>query len=359
MRCIEIDDPKSWEPIYAPYFATFAPPEEWARWQDPWIARRASCTSSPWLQQCRSNLARPHKMRWPVAPRPHMSQLRFYHSFPRHKGQKVAFDVLESVLKMGLLLTAEKRRLTKSGHLKSAPLIQDRLCFTAIDPKYLRAHARAFGMFSLEYDGDTLRSFGAQPVMYLAGELPRGRLLNRAGVDLIRHVMESREVLKRLWKLSEKKTPAGRRAKAVKRRVYPFREPFQRCFFSLQALLNLYYPTDRRDKTKPLHFFRQREWRIIPNFAFRNKWPYPGLTPAEKRLLMRVNSRFFRVRVGRRRRISRCMRFPKFGGTKVLEGARRLIVPDRYLGRVKAMVAAAGVKLQVAPISKVPSARLP
>jgi hypothetical protein len=289
----------------------------------------------------------------------HMSRIYFYHSFPRHKSEKLALDVLRSVLKLGLLLTAEKRMLPKSGRLKRAPLVQDRLCFTAIEPKYLRAHARAFGIFSLEYDAHVVRSFGAQPVMYLTGELSDGRLLNRAGTDLARHALESREVLKRLWKLSDKKNALGRKAKEVKRRVYPYGEPFQRCFFSIQALLNLYYPTDRKHRTKPLHFFRQREWRIIPNFAYRNKWLYPFLTASEKRVLMRINPQFFQVRVGRRKRISRCMRFPKVGGSKVLEGARRLIVPDRFLARVRRIVAEAGVDLRVVPLSMLPGAKLP
>jgi hypothetical protein len=35
MRSIEIDDLSTWEPVYAPYFATLARPEEWKRWLDP------------------------------------------------------------------------------------------------------------------------------------------------------------------------------------------------------------------------------------------------------------------------------------------------------------------------------------
>jgi hypothetical protein len=260
---------------------------------------------------------------------------------------------------MGLVVTAEKRMLPKSGGLKKAALVQDRLCFTAIEPKYLKAHAKAFGMFSLEYDGTTIREFGAQPVMYLTGDLPGGRLLSRAGTDLSRHVLESRNVLWRLFKLSDKPTALGRKAKTVRQRIYPYSEPFQRCAFSIQALLNLYYPTDRKHRTKPLHFFRQREWRIIPNFTHRNKWHYPGLTSSEKQTLMRINPQFFQVRVGRKKRISRCMHFTAVGRSKVLEGAKRLIVPDRYLIRVKNIVAESGVKLKVVPLSDLPAAPTP
>ncbi len=35
MRSIEIDDRSSWEPEYAPYFATLAPPDAWSGWLDP------------------------------------------------------------------------------------------------------------------------------------------------------------------------------------------------------------------------------------------------------------------------------------------------------------------------------------
>lgn len=287
-----------------------------------------------------------------------MGKIYFYHSFPRHKSQKLAFDVLQSILKLGLILTAERRVVPKSGFLNAISLVQDRLCFTAIEPKYLAVHARDFGMFSFEFEEDVMRSFGAQPVMYLAGSPPKPRLLARAGVDLTRHVFESREVLRRLLKLADKKTPFGRKALQVRKNIYPYAEPFQRCFYSVQALLNLYYPTDRK-KTKSLKFFRQREWRITPNFSYRNKWLYPLLTEPEKKILMKINAHAFAQRVGRKKHINRCRRFPMVGKINVLESARRLIVPDRFVPRVRRILRKARSNIRVVGKSTLPSARIP
>jgi hypothetical protein len=132
---------------------------------------------------------------------------------------------------------------------------------------------------------------------------------------------------------------------------------FQRLFYSVEALINLYYHTDRPD-CGPLHFFQQREWKIIPCFAFGDEpFPYRGLLPSEKQELLELNHHFFGTDVLGRRRVDECLYFQAVGKNYVIEGVNRIIVPDeRIASFADDLVKAAGLKIPVVPMSALPTA---
>lgn len=64
MRSIEIDDLRSWEPVYAPFFATLAPSEMWTGWLNPEDYSSAD-----------ANMEKLAKFMMPSAPKP-LARLR-------------------------------------------------------------------------------------------------------------------------------------------------------------------------------------------------------------------------------------------------------------------------------------------
>ena len=194
----------------------------------------------------------------------------FYHSFPRHHKHdhdySIALKTLRSILKNGLLLTAEEFPVPQGFPKPSFPQI--RTCFTATHPAAVKAHSKLFGSFSLEFPLDALRAFGAQPAFYLAAPRNEVGLLNTAGAQTALHLLETYELLGRLWNLRDKpQSPAIEEAtKTLMPLLWHEKHAFQHLFFALQAILNLYYWTDE-PSSRALRFFEQREWKIIPNFV--------------------------------------------------------------------------------------------
>lgn len=290
------------------------------------------------------------------------SEIFFYHSFHRHTkhdpNRRTSFSMLRSMLRHGLLLTPEEEHAPRVGGLKQVMWVQHRVCFTALEPHDLVAHQAHFGDFSFEFDGKIVREFGAQPAFYLAGVLSGGALFNASGAGFARHLVEAYSVLDRFWRLQGASHPTLQAAaKMVKAEIFDNHttdnHPIETLHFTLQALLNLYYPTDQPSVT-PLQYFRQREWKIFPNLSHDGKWLYPAPDANHRRALLRMNPHFFGARIGAKQKVDLCMCYAPVDGRHIVREARRLIVPDRFVKRVKNLVASAGVKLPVVPVSSLP-----
>lgn len=290
-------------------------------------------------------------------------EIFFYHSFPRHhqydnKRRTLALRTLASILKNGLLLTAEA--FPDAPGFPPVQHVQLRACFTALHPSVLKKHCRRFGSFSLEFGGNTMREFGAQPAFYLAAPIPGGALLNQAGNETAFHLSDAYMFLNKMWTLrdSEVSDIVAKAARygikhdpkkiaKLKRSVLHVSNTlwqprmdghaFQHLVFGLQALLNLYYQTEAPGNT-PLQFFEQREWKIIPNFAYDRSWHYPKLKPRQKRELLAINPKFFRAKVGGAPRIEQCALLSPVGGRNIVNEIRRIIVPRGFKRKVEAMV---------------------
>jgi hypothetical protein len=100
----------------------------------------------------------------------------FYHSFPRRKRQTTAeiqkgCQILSIMRDVGLVMAPE---IVKWGyeHADGSPprtseVLQQRVCFTELEPQELPRHAQKFGRFALEFTVPTLKSLGAIPVFYI------------------------------------------------------------------------------------------------------------------------------------------------------------------------------------------------
>ncbi len=125
--------------------------------------------------------------------------------------------------------------------------------------------------------------------------------------------------------------------------MFPVDHPLETLRYTIDTLLNLYYPTDRpttssRVPTPALHFIRQREWKIFPNLSVDGTWHYPDLTGVERRKLVNFNPKFFKAKVLGKPRVQLCKKFPEVGGRRMVDEINRIIVPARVLSRVKKMV---------------------
>src|SRR5437899_4649908 len=111
---------------------------------------------------------------------------------------------------------------------------------------------------------------------------------------LARHLLEAHNLLGLLWDLHDKGEEEKKKlAKAVLDEIHPSKIPIQTLHFTLQALLNLYYPTDDPERTAPLHYYQQREWKIVPNLSFAGNWHYRDLRPEERAALLQISPDFF------------------------------------------------------------------
>src|SRR5207249_1603232 len=140
-------------------------------------------------------------------------------------------------------------------------------------------------------------------------------------------------------------------AKALLDKIHPSKIPIQILHFTLRALLNLYYPTDDPKRTGPLHYYQQREWKIVPNLSFRGQWHYPPPNPEESEKLRQVNPDFFGAMIHGKPRVDHCCFFT-VDGKNVVDLVRRIIVPDAVVDDAKKIVTARGRNFDVFPVSR-------
>lgn len=282
---------------------------------------------------------------------------QFYHSFPRGRKEDLShgLDVLSSILRNGLLITAEVRTIKGIPKQPDFKILQERLCFTESTPEQLAAHSDVFGPFALEYDVDVVRTIGALPVFYIPGIIGSPVGLSEAGPALVEKISEMEQLLIRLTTLRhlDGATPED---KAVQERVHCIEKPdssIEQLRWTARAILNLVYPTDDERYNKPLHYYWQKEWKIIPNFAINDQWDFKPLTAAQKIDLLKSNPEFFGATMHPflHRRIDYCRCLRNLGGEDVVAKVRRIIVPDAALQSARRLVKAAGYSIKVTPLS--------
>jgi hypothetical protein len=271
-----------------------------------------------------------------------MELIYFYHGFPPEKDIGLGLQILDSVLGNGFLLTAEAQRVAATRNLEEKIIVQRRACFTAIPASLLTAHAEYFGPFALEFAGQALRDFGVLPVVYSAGKMPGGTMLDGAGQVLARQLLESYWVMSDLVEMVKK----GQKAvateiwqKAQRRKLPP--EELQYC---LEALLNLIYPTDEAG-TDEFFYFKEREWRIVPNLALADGvWNYPPPTPEQAKKLRALNPGFFDEQLGDKTQLEHCAFLRNVAGQDVISRVRRIVVPQEVLADARAIAVRHGFK---------------
>lgn len=274
------------------------------------------------------------------------ARVNLYHSFPRGPKKDdpdFGLKVLESILKIGLLITPEERKAPKYKHLQEKLILQLRVCFTALRPEELAEHAKTFGTFSFEFAPAALRDFGVLPAFYLTTPLPDGSLLHEAGGEVLRSIVATKDMIRTML---EKRDGADEAEKDFVYRVYAGRPKddeveLRELYFALQALLNLYYPTEDLKYNGLLGYYEQREWKIIPNFAHNREWHYPVVEGEARENLLKLNPGYFGrvLQTTGNPRIDDCLSFSKVGEKLLLEKANRLIVPDEVFDQAQKLVA--------------------
>jgi hypothetical protein len=281
-----------------------------------------------------------------------METSSFYHSFPRKHPNDIGhgLSVLHSILKSGLLLTPEVISWREPGRPRDqAPkisVLQTRICFTELLPRQLAEHSTLFGRFALEFSVESLRELGAIPVFYVpnSAELVKG--LDGAGQALVMRVAQIQTLLERFRQMKNQ-SPAKEVLVSASEGLLSLEE----LCFSLVALQNLLAPTENLDHTKPLFYYRQREWRIIENFAVNGHWPIRKPSDQEREALLATDGFFQKELKFEPARINQvidgCRFFSDLGGTSVIQRVRRILVPSEALSDASQVVQKAGFAIPV------------
>ena len=296
-------------------------------------------------------------------------QRLFFHSFPRprkgearrrqlQKGSRIAYSVLEN----GLLLSPENYDLPVLGNdrftLDSFSAVQRRICFTELEPKELAEHGKIFGPFALAYRIEDLRGLGALPVFYVP--LESGGYLSGLAVPMLGGLVDAHRITSTLLMIQRQlsESPAlGLKYRGKEINFSPEQADVIRSFLDvladsagtgfdatdarLRTMASCFYPTENPQYTQPLHYYRQREWRIIAGVFTFNGQPFSfRATEPQVETLLAIDRDFFSKKlsffdsgknVGEKISDSianRCHFLQRVGDLDAVAIARCLIIPD-------------------------------
>jgi len=252
------------------------------------------------------------------------------------------------MLRTGLLLVPELTKLRAPGGGVVQEIVQQRMCFTELASDEVAKHAETFGVFALEYEPIVFRQLGAVPVFYIPSNL-NGAGLAAGGTVLASRVAYTQELIRRL--IGDRKTGGAGKAEFYASLIDNL-VSLEELFYTAEAIQNLFYPTeDLNYHDDPLHYYRQREWKIIPNFARDGKWEIEEPTAEEKRSLVSLNAFFGKELRPGTSRVEGCRYFRRLDGKPTLGLARRIIAPDAAVEGAETLVREARMDIVVAPLS--------
>jgi hypothetical protein len=296
------------------------------------------------------------------------------HSFPRpRKGESFQQSlrkgelIASSLLQNGLMLAPENfdiPLLNGLGHrIDSITVLQCRICFTEIQPSNLAAHSETFGPYSLVYDIDDLRRIGGLPVHYVP--LPMGSHLYGLGSEILGGVADTVRVLESIVAMRQQmeQSPTlglqwtrnidgvdvtdgvrfNEEQTTILRSFFDELEkacssPFRLTQQKLLAATACFYPTEHPAYTGKLHYYRQREWRIVEIGLMQGEAPLaPRATSVQQQILNEIDHEFFSktVKVPTGRQINewepaviaeRCRFLSRVGDLDVISLARYLVI---------------------------------
>jgi len=266
---------------------------------------------------------------------------------------------------MGLLLTPEiiEWPEVQPDGSPAEPwyVAQKRCCFTELAPAELPQHAEVFGHFAIEFDIRVLRSLGAIPVFYLPRTSEANAGLEAMATALVAGIGQLEVLFDRLSQLKGvvRNNPHKDERLLVTENGIVTHET--RCsvggaedvlsflteglppVLSLHAILktvgNFFYPTEDLRYTDLHGYYQQREWRILANMARDGVELTRPLHAGEMESLLELDRAFFSrqlsFRTGTFRRIDQCRLFEQLDGKSIIRYARRVIVPEIAVARVK------------------------
>lgn len=305
----------------------------------------------------------------------------FYHSFPR-RGRSSAREIssglaiLELIRDFGLLLNPEiidwQYPHADGTPPRTASTIQRRVCFTELAPSELAGHSEEFGRFALEFEIETLKRLGAMPVFYVPRSADGAGSL---GTTMVMQIIDAMRLTDRVARTLQEleQTPAAWIARPFtfgmtdNQRVY-FLNPQQAMetlngvghalappgMISnfLEGVLGFFYPADGQQNNS-LKYYRQREWRISGRYAINGNEIFDQTSDDMIDRLLKLDNDFYgRVfppddKVISNTTIRDCSQkrlvdwtyvLPGFGQDRMLELARRVIVPDKAIQSVEGIL---------------------
>jgi hypothetical protein len=281
----------------------------------------------------------------------------FYHSFPRLQKDNPSvlpgLNALSSMLKFGLLLTPEVICWGQPGGERLC-FLQKRICFTELAPTDLSNHAEEFGKFALEFSINGLRELGGIPVFYVPSCSDAAKGFHGVGTALVSGLDQVGQLLNRLREHKNGIQGCLSNLPAVQEAINSItggpRSLEQLCFIPV-AIQSLLLPTENPKYTDDLHYYRQREWRIIENFALNDHWPFRDLTQTEKEQLVAQEAFFQREltypSLGNPKIVDHCKYYSQLERTPVMGRVRNIIVPSAAVAEAKRLVDDSNLKIPV------------
>lgn len=323
----------------------------------------------------------------------------FYHSFPRPREGETrkkllarGLAILRSIRRTGLILAPEVVEWTTPVSLGSPSpyrVLQERVCFTELPADELPAHSLRFGPYSIEFDIAGLRRAGALPVIYIPQALSKDDHLALIGPFVVSHLAHIKHLLGNLDELNRLTDPnhVGERFPGVEgfaddcvvnlrngdeRRgiVQEFQVPrdsirdmltflgFENAPFpamngAISIVQSLFYPTDDQHVDEPLAYYRQREWRITPNYPVNNRPRGLPLQPRVREELLSVDGRFWKRELQfedqRFRRVDRAVSLALPPPEHVVSAMTRVLVPDETFRQAQELFADLPVEVHPQP----------
>lgn len=292
-------------------------------------------------------------------------QERFlYHSFPRRgrnsdRELSRGLQILTSMCTRGLLLTPEVIRWSyphARGSLpRILPILQRRVCFTELSPRELSAHAEDFGHFALEFTSDTLRALGGMPVSYIPMWDDQSVGLDALGHTLVCQLIDAKILTERVAKAASVKdmlapseiTLSFGFTESQDVKTFTLSSAHLRSFLEafthvltppelmtngVNALLSFFYPADDVRHNKPLHYYRQHEWRITGDVNLKGSPITRELTHEEINSLCESEPTFYDAHLphpfGHLHFAKQIQAHSGINGRSIIASASRVIVPD-------------------------------
>jgi hypothetical protein len=306
-----------------------------------------------------------------------MKSESFFHCFPRDKTLRdlgSSLKILRSFLQFGILLVPEvvkyPAELRDKGDEKERIVnVQRRMSLTMLAADQLVEHCSYFGPLGIEYSSLAGRQLGAMPLIYLPQAAETG---DRAALDQLGYFFIYRiaEILQMCDRLVQVRSAANRNPNArsfeIKSKSNPQKievdgrslrelldiitagarvEDFSA---ALQAMSSLFYPTDEfRGSVEmvrsPLHYYRQREWRILSGVVVNGSRVDEPLTAKEAELVLSSNPNYFGeiifLRHRQVRRVDACRLVRTVDGQPVRNLIRSVRVPLQWRQHVEDLLA--------------------
>jgi hypothetical protein len=219
----------------------------------------------------------------------------FFHSFPRRRAGESREAQLEKgvkitrgLLRSGLLLTPENYEIpiiSKGSVIDKLEAVQRRVCFTELASSDLQSHSETFGSFALAYTIDDLRKLGAMPVFYVPIGAVTTEDLSGTGVELLGAVTDAKRVVDTIAAVQKRLSDYSSIRMKYRGEVVEWsseecdilrkfievlgdsaKANLEGTRVKLDAVASCFYPTENLNFTPALHYYRQREWRLVDTY---------------------------------------------------------------------------------------------